>query len=110
MWMVPERPWRLSLLILLVVAAIDALDGEAPDSHWSPHCGPLLRNVHGSVGSGSTSGGFGCHLAVLSAIPDGIWGTATQFAFACAVLMVGVAYTWAASIIEMATKNKGGQG
>jgi hypothetical protein len=42
-------------------------------------------------------------LAVLLAIPDGIWGTTAQFALAGAVLMVAIACTWAASVIEAVT-------
>ena len=42
-------------------------------------------------------------LALLLALPDGIWGTVAQFAFTCAVLMVAVACTWAAGIMESVT-------
>jgi hypothetical protein len=34
------------------------------------------------------------------ALPDGIWATRAQFALTGAVLMVAIACTWAAGIIE----------
>ena len=44
-------------------------------------------------------------LALLLALPDGIWGTVAQFAFTGAVLMVAVACTWAAGILESVTRH-----
>ena len=55
------------------------------------------------------AGAVAVGLAVPLAIPDGIWGTPAQFAFAVAVLMVAVACTWGASVIETATKTQGGK-
>lgn len=44
-------------------------------------------------------------LALLLAVPDGIWGTVAQFAITGAVLMVAVACTWAAGIMESVTRH-----
>jgi hypothetical protein len=48
------------------------------------------------------AGGIAVSLALLLALPDGIWDTTSQFAFTGAVLMVAIACTWAAGIIESA--------
>lgn len=46
---------------------------------------------------------------MLLAIPDGIWGTAAQFALANAVLMAALACTWVASAVETLTGRRGNQ-
>ena len=48
------------------------------------------------------AGGIAVGLALLLAIPDGIWGTTAQLALTGAVLMVAIACTWGAGIIEAA--------
>jgi hypothetical protein len=55
--------------------------------------------------SAGWAGAIAVGLALLLALPDGIWGTAAQFAFTGAVLMVAIACTWAAGILESATKH-----
>ena len=68
-------------------------NGKAPDPHRSADCRAPLCNVHRSMGPDGTSGGLAAALAVVLAIPDGIWDTPAQITLACAVLMVGLACT-----------------
>jgi hypothetical protein len=55
--------------------------------------------------STAQAGGFAVALALVLALPDGIWGTTAQFAFTGAVLIVAIACTWAAGIIESVAKH-----
>ena len=43
-------------------------------------------------------------LALVLALPDGIWDTPAQFALTAAVLMVAIACTWAAGVIGSVTR------
>jgi hypothetical protein len=52
------------------------------------------------------AGGVAVGLAFLLALPDGIWGTTTQFAFTGAVLMVAIGCTWAAGVLESVTPHQ----
>jgi hypothetical protein len=48
------------------------------------------------------AGGIAVGLALLLALPDGIWGSNVQLALTGAALMVAIGCTWAAGIIEAA--------
>ena len=61
--------------------------------------GPCCALFSGRWVSTAQAGVIAVGLALLLALPDGIWGTVAQFALAGAVLMVAIACTWAAGVI-----------
>jgi hypothetical protein len=103
------RPWRLSLLILLIVAAVDVLTGRHLILIGLLIAVPLCAMFTAQWVSTARAGILAVALAVVLAIPDGIWATPAQVTLACAVLMVGLACTWGASVLQTATKTKGGR-
>jgi hypothetical protein len=100
-----EHPWRLSILISLLIAATDALLGRRVILIGLLIAVPCCALFTARWVQTARAGGVAVGLALLLAIPDGIWGTTAQFALAGAVLMVAIACTWAASVIETATRN-----
>ena len=102
------RPWKLSLLILLVVATVDVLTGRHLILIGLLIAVPLCAMFTARWVPTARAGILAATLAVVLAIPDGIWDTPAQITLACAVLMVGLACTWGASVLQTVTKNKGG--
>lgn len=66
----------------------------------SAHGWTVLRSISGRRSSTALVGTTAVGLALLLALPDLIWVTVAQFAFIGAVLLVAVACTWAAGILE----------
>jgi hypothetical protein len=99
------HPWRLSILISLLIAATDALLGKRIILIGLLIAVPCCALFTARWVQTARAGAVAVVLAVLLAIPDGIWGTAAQFALAGAVLMVALACTWAASVIEATTRS-----
>ncbi len=96
--------WRLSIAIIFVITGADALLGSRVILIGLLMVGPCCALFSARRVSTAQAGGIAVGLALLLALPDGIWGTAAQFAFTGAVLMVAIACTWAAWIIESATR------
>jgi hypothetical protein len=96
---------RLSVAIMLLVTAADALLGPRVILIALLMVGPCCSLFGAKRSSAGWAGAIAVGLALLLALPDGIWGTAAQFAFTGAVLMVAIACTWAAGILESATKH-----
>lgn len=92
--------WGLSIAIMLLIAAADALLGPRVILIGLLMVGPCCALFSGRWVSTAQAGVIAVGLALLLALPDGIWGTVAQFAFAGAVLMVAIACTWAAGVIE----------
>jgi hypothetical protein len=95
--------WRLSVAIMLLVTAADALFGPRVILIALLMVGPCCALFGARRSSAGWAGAIAVGLAFLLALPDGIWGTAAQFALTGAVLMVAVTCTWAAGIIESMT-------
>lgn|GEM_PF-2809678 len=99
-----DRLWRVSIAVALVVSVVDILLGSRIiliDLLIGVPCCALFTARWVQT---ARAGAVAVVLAVLLAIPDGIWGTPAQFALAGAVLMVALACTWAASVIEAVTR------
>ena len=62
--------------------------------------GPCCALLSARRDSTAFAGIVAIGLALLLALPDGIWDTVAQFALTGAVLIVAVACTWAAGILE----------
>jgi len=106
--LVSERSKRriewLSIVIMVMIAAADSLLGTRVILicllMFGPCCA-LLRGRRASVGMASA---IAVGLSLILALPDGVWATTAQVAFTGAILVVAIASTWAAGIIESATK------
>lgn len=92
--------WRLSVAIMLVITAADALLGPRVILIGLLMVGPCCALFSARRVLTAQAGVIAVGLALLLALPDGIWGTVTQFVLAGAILLVALACTWAAGIIE----------
>jgi hypothetical protein len=103
-----ERPGRfflrLSIVIMLLITAADSLLGSRVTLITLLMVGPCCALFSAKRVSTAQAGGIAVGLALLLAFPDGIWGTTAQFAITGAVLMVAVACTWAAGILQFAAR------
>ena len=97
--------WRLSVAIMLLITAADVLLGPRVILIGLLILGPCCALFSTRRVSTAQARGIAVGLALFLALPDGIWGTVAQFAFVGAVLMVAIACTWAAGIIESATRH-----
>ncbi len=96
--------WRLSVVIMLIIAVADSLLGSRVILIGLLIIGPCCALLGGRRASAGQAGAIAVGLSLVLALPDGIWGTTAQFAFTGAVLMVSISCAWAAGIIESATK------
>jgi hypothetical protein len=96
--------WRLSLAFMLLITAADALLGSRVILIGLLMVGPCCALFGARRISTAQAGGIAVGLALMLALADGIWGTTAKFAFTGAVLLVAVACTWAAGIIESAAR------
>jgi hypothetical protein len=94
--------WRLSVVLMLLVATADTVLGSRVTLIGLLMVGPCCALFSARRVVTAQAGGIAVGLALLLALPDGIWGTTSQFAFTGAVLMVAIACTWGAGIIESA--------
>ena len=94
--------WRLSVVLMLLIAAADTVLGSRVILISLLMVGPCCALFSARRVSTAQAGGIAVGLALLLALPDAIWGTTAQFAFTGAVLLVAVACTWAAGILEAA--------
>ena len=97
--------WSVSIAVALVVSVVDILLGSRADLIALLIAVPCCALFTARWVRTARAGAVAVVLAILLAIPDGIWGTPAQFALAGSVLMVAVACTWAASVIETMTRN-----
>ena len=101
--------WRLSLAIMFLITAADALLGPRVILIGLLIVGPCCALFSARRVATAQAGALAVGLALLLALPDGIWGTMSQFVFTCAVLMVAVACTWGAGIMESLIGTWGGR-
>ena len=85
---------------MLLIAAADALLGSRVVLISLLVIGPCCALLSARWVSTAEAGGIAVGLAFLLAVPDGIWDTTAQITITAAVLMVAIACTWAASILE----------
>ena len=90
---------------MLLVTAADAILGPRVILIGLLMIGPCCALFSARRVSTAQAGVMAVGLALLLALPDGIWGTVTQFAFTGAVLLVAIACTWAAGIMESMTRH-----
>ena len=90
---------------MLLITAADALLGSRIILIGLLMIGPCCALFSARRVSTAQVGGIAVGLALLLALPDGIWGTMAQFALTGAVLMVAIVCTWAAGIIESVARH-----
>lgn len=88
-----SRLWLLSLVLCAIVAAVDAILGRHVILIGLLIVGPCCAVFTGRWTRVALAGAWAVGLAVVLGAPDGIWGTATQFVFLGAVLVVAVVST-----------------
>ena len=94
------RVWYLALAISSMIAAIDAMLGHHLILIGLLIAGPCSGLLTGRWVRSATAGAWAVALAVLLGVPDEIWGTPTHLAFVGAVLIVTVASTVSAAVIQ----------
>lgn len=95
-----KRILGLSIALMLLITATDALLGPRIILIGLLMVGPCCALFSGRRSSTALAGTTAVGLALLLALPDGIWDTVAQFAFTGAILLVAVACTWAAGILD----------
>jgi len=88
------------LAISSMIAAIDAMLGHHLILIGLLIGGPCCGLLTGRWVRTATAGAWAVALAVLLGVPDEIWGTPTHLAFVGAVLIVTVASTVSAAVIQ----------
>ena len=94
---------------MLLITAADALLGPRIILISLLIVGPCCALFSARRVATAQAGALAVGLALLLALPDGIWDTMSQFVFTCAVLMVAVACTWGAGIMESMNGDWGGR-
>jgi cation:H+ antiporter len=104
--LVPEWPARrvgaASMLVTAAIAGIDAATGHRAILIGLLAAGPCLALLSGKRLLTILAGAWACGLAVVLGLPDGIWATATHFAFIAAVAVVALAASVGAAAISRA--------
>jgi len=95
---------RVSIIIMLLIAAVDSILGARVVLIGLLIVGPCCALFSARWVSTAWVGTIAVGLALFLALPDGFWGTPEQVVFTLAVLMVAVACTWAAGIIGALTR------
>ncbi len=91
--------WNLSIVIMVLITATDAFLGRRVILIGLLMVGPCCALLSARRAS-TAQAGIAVGLALLIALRDGKWATTARFAFAGAVLLVAVACTWVAGIVE----------
>ncbi len=102
--------WKASMTVAFVVSVADILLGSRIILIGLLIVVPCCALLTARWVQTARAGAVAVALAVLLAIPDGIWGTPAQFAFAGAVLVVAVSCTWVAFVIEVVRSSSGSHG
>ena len=96
--------WRISLAITLVIALTDAALGPRFILIGLLIAGPCCALFSAQRARAAGVGAVAVLLALVLALPDGIWDTTAQLTVTAAVLMVAIACTWAAGIVGSMTR------
>ncbi len=94
------RLWRLSLILITVIAACDAASGPHLILIGVLIAGPCCALLTGRWALTAAASGFTLVLGVLLGVPDQIFATLTQYALLTAVAAVGTAATVGAAVLR----------
>jgi cation:H+ antiporter len=98
-----RRLQRLSFLLCLAVAALDAATGRHLILIGALIVGPCCALLTGRWVRTAISGVFALALGVLLGVPDGIFSTYVQYAFLAAITVVTIAATLSAAWLQHRT-------
>ena len=90
----------LALILLVTVAAVDAVLGRRIVLIGLLVIGPMCGALTGKWRRTAQLGALALGLSVLLGLPDGVWGTKTQFAFVLAVGLVTAIVTLCVGFLE----------
>ena len=94
------RLWKLSLILITVIAACDAASGPHLILIGVLIAGPCCALLTARWALTAAASGFALVLGVLLGVPDQIFATVTQYAFLTAVAIVGAAATIGAAALQ----------
>ena len=94
------RLWKLSLILITVIAACDAASGPHLILIGVLIAGPCCAVLTARWALTAAASGFALVLGVLLGVPDQIFATVTQYAFLTAVATVGAAATIGAAVLQ----------
>ena len=94
------RLWRLSLILITVIAACDAASGPHLILIGVLIAGPCCALLTARWALTAAASGFALVLGVLLGVPDQIFATLTQYALLTAVAAVGAAATVGAAVLQ----------
>jgi len=103
-----RRLWRLSVLLCLAVAALDAATGPHLILIGLLITGPCCALLTGRWRRTAAAGALALGLGVLLGVPDGVFATAVQYAFLGAIAAVTLCATAGAAVIEHRRRAQGG--
>jgi Ca2+/Na+ antiporter len=95
-----RRLWALGMSLTLAVAVVDAALGPRVVLIGLLIIGPCSVLLTGRWRLTGLTGLWAAGLGIALGVPDGIWGTVTQFAFLAAVAVVAAASTVGAALIQ----------
>ena len=94
------RLWKLSLALIVAVAACDAASGPRLILIGMLIAGPCCALLTGRWALTAAASGFALALGGLLGVPDQIFATATQYALLAVVAIAGVAATAGAAVLQ----------
>ena len=94
------RLWKLSLILITVIAACDAASGPHLILIGVLIAGPCCAVLTARWALTAAASGFALVLGVLLGVPDQIFATITQYALLAAVAAVGAAATIGAAVLQ----------
>ena len=94
------RLWKLSLILITVIAACDAASGPHLILIGVLIVGPCCALLTARWALTAAASGFALVLGVLLGVPDRIFATLTQYAFLTAVAAAGAAATIGAAVLQ----------
>jgi len=95
-----RRLWRLSFLLCLAVAVLDAATGSHLILIGALIAGPCCALLTGRWRRTALTGVFALSLGVLLGVPDGIFSTHVHYAFLAAIAFVTVTATLSAAYLQ----------
>jgi cation:H+ antiporter len=95
-----RRLWRLSLALIVVIAACDAASGPRLILIGVLIIGPCCALLTARTGLTAAASGFALALGGLLGVPDQIFATATQYALLTVVAITGAAATAGAAVLQ----------
>jgi hypothetical protein len=97
------RLWRLSFLLCVAVAALDAATGPHLILIGALIVGPCCALLTGRWIPTATTGVFALSLGTLLGVPDGIFSTYIHYAFLAAIAVVTITATLSAAYLQWQT-------